>query len=351
MPVRSPARPFTPRRYSQTPRRCLSYLAVAAALGLGACGGGGDGDAADPTLPGFPDGIEVPEAETGTDGGSDDPAEPTSEDAPDPIALLPLEARTPDGFRQLAANCDPGYPSDPNRTGSGEPDVEDGEDKYSTWITYAVPEEWGIGGRGAAGSGGVTGTDEDRSFTFDPENSSKGRLEVEVSWANVDSDGKVSTWDGQPWEGFDYEVTIGDDKATITYENVATVSVGDQEVDLFHMDPAQAPDHVSETEYGALIDVMELPGRRVLGGPTSQPYAVFVAISFDGERNPVDQETIEKIVGSFTLPSCTWERTLLDHEMIVSLDLNGDGHIRTPEEAQAELMAELEAMQQEAGQP
>lgn len=348
MPVRSPAHPLTLRRPSRTRRR-FSYVAVAAVLGLGACGGGGgDGEASDPTTAPVPGGVAVP----GEDAGDDDPAEPASaEDAPEPVALLPLESRAPAGFRQLAANCDPGFPSDPNRTEGEEPDFEDGEDSYSTWITYAVPEEWGIGGRGAAGSGGVTGTDEDRSFTFDPENSSKGRLEVDVSWANVDPDGEVSTWDGEPWEGFDYEMTVGDDAATITYENVATVTVGDQEIDLFHMDPAQAPDHVSETEYAMLIDVMELPGTLGLGGFTSQPYAVFVAISFDGEKNPVDQETIEKIVGSFTLPTCTWERTLLDHEMIVNLDLNGDGHIRTPEEAQAEAQAKYEEMLRDLDQP
>lgn len=338
----------TPPGSGRKARRSFSYLAVAAVLGLGlgACGGDDDGSTA--SVPSVPDDLNVPELDIEADDDLGETA--PAEDVADPVALLPLEARTPSGFRQLPAKCDPGFPQDPERRGSGEADDgQDGEVEYSTWITYAVPEEWGTGGHGSAGSGGVTGTDEDRSFDFDPENSAKGRLEVEVNWASVDEEGRILDSAGEVSDGFDYESKIGDDEVTITYENVATVTVGDQETDLFYMDPTQAPEHVSSTEYRAHLDVMELPWQ--LGNSSSRMHSVVVVISFDAEQNPVAQETVEKILGSFTLPACTWERTLLDQEMIAQVDLNGDGHIRTPEEAQAELQEMLDEIQQEVGQP
>jgi len=329
--------------------RALTALAVVTTLGLGACGGS-DGDDASPDTTAAQDTSGATPSESGGDTDeSSGGQEPTDADVPDPVALLPLEARVPDGFRQGAANCDPGYPNDPNR--GEEPDFEGGADRYSSWFTYAVPEEWGSAGRGSAGSGGITGTDEDRRFDWDAENSSRGTIEVAVDWDSRSPDGEVLDWEGEPWTTFDYKSSVGDDEATITFEKVATVTVGDQEADLFYLDPAQAPNHVSQTEYRVRLGVLELPRNQGLGEFPLVPYSVVVTISFDASETPVDQATVEKIVESFTLPECTWEATLLAHEMIVGVDLNGDGHVRSAEDLQAELEEQLAEMQEssEAG--
>lgn len=316
-------------------------------LGLSACSGSGGGDdSSDNTAPQGAN--EAPPTESGDrPDESPDEQEPANADAPEPVALLPLEARTPTGFRQVAANCDPGYPSDPNRSGSEEPDVDAGEDRYSTWITYAVPEEWGTGGRGAAGSGGVTGTDEDRSFDLNSENSSAGRVTIDVGWDNTNQNGEIVDWEGEPWTSFDYDSAIGDDEVTITFDNVGTVTVGDQEADLFYLDPAQAPEHVSHAEYRSRLNVFELPRNEGMNSFVPHKYSVVVTISFDHEQAELEQEMVEQILESFTLPECTWESTLLDHEIILNVDLNGDGHIRSVEDVQAEMQEQLDAIEDE----
>ncbi|MGB6058318.1 MAG: hypothetical protein WBF71_08620, partial [Microthrixaceae bacterium] len=58
---------------------------------------------------------------------------------------------------------------------------------------------------------------------------------------------------------------------------------------------------------------------------------------------PIDQATVENIVESFVLPECTWDRVLLDYELMLNLDLNEDGHTRNAEDVKKELQEMMDA--------
>jgi hypothetical protein len=267
--------------------------------------------------------------------------------APDPVSVLPFETEVPPGHRMLPASCEPGYPDDPDRPkGASDDSSEDGAN-YSTWITYAVPETWETVGLGSAGSGSVTGSDEDLTFSLDGGDGSKGRVNIEVAWDTRGYDGNITNADGEVWESFDYDVQSGDDETTITYENVATLEVGDQEADLFYRDPAQAPDHLSGTQYRVRLNALELPRATTGGGYELVPESFVVTIEFDDETTSLDQATIESVVGSFVLPECSWNKTLLDYELLLNLDLDGDGHIRDSDDVQEELKEMQEGLEEQ----
>lgn len=338
---------------SRTFRRGLPAFFLVTALGLSGCGGG-DGGSSEAGGGAAPDQEEVAEvAET------DDAAEaegPDAADVPDAVALLPFETDVPSDSRMLPASCEPGGSDDPDRPkGTGDDAVTSAEEetKYSTWITYAVPRAWDTVGRGSGGSGGVTGTNEDLTFRFDDGGATKGDIKVSVDWDSRKPDGTITDTNGEPWESFDYESTIGDDSETITYDKVATVQVGDQEADLFHLDPTQAPDHVSATEYKVRLDAFKIPGQSVSGDFALRTASFVATIEFDEEDTPLDQTTVESIVGSFVLPECSYDHELEQAELTLNLDLNGDGHIRSAEDVQKEMQEmqdELEAQLEEERQ-
>ena len=70
--------------------------------------------------------------------------------------------------------------------------------------------------------------------------------------------GTVIDSNGDPWESFDYDSSIGDNTATSTYDNGATLQLGGQGADLWHVDPAQAPEFVSSTEYKVRKELQEM---------------------------------------------------------------------------------------------
>lgn len=327
---------------SRSLRRAFPVVALAAALGLSGCGSGTDDTSAEPTVD--------PGLEDSNNPDSDEPSdseEPAAADAPEPVAVLPFEIEVPSGYRMLPARCEPGYPNDPERPRGESSDSSDDEADYSTWITYAVPETWESVGRGSAGSGSVTGSDEDLSFRVDRGDGSTGDVNIEIVWDNRDFDGNITDYNGDPWESFDYDNQVGDDNTTITYENVATLGVGDQEAELFYRDPAQAPDDLSVAQYRVRLDAFELPKNNTSGGYELVPQSFVVTFEFDNEKIPLDQATIESIVESFVLPECSWDGTLLDHELLLNLDLNGDGHIRDADDVQKELAEMQEGLEEQ----
>lgn len=326
---------------SRTIRRGLPALVLVAALGLSGCGGGEEDSSAsdgNDTTEEFADDVAGNEPSDSEGAG-----EPGDADAPDPAAILPNETDVPEGFAMVPANCEPGGPNDPEASKDKRDDADAGT-KYSAWITYAVPEGWESAGRGSAGSGGVTGTDED--LTFRTGESDRTKLRITVAWDSKNVDGTITDSSGEPWESFDYDSSIGDEATTITYDNVATVQVGDQQAELFYLDPAQAPDFVSQTQYKVRLEAFEMPRRTADGTYELMAESFVVTFEFDEEDAPIDQETIESIVGSFVLPECSSDAALEEAELMLNLDLNGDGHVRNAEDLQAdlqEMQEELEA--------
>lgn len=327
---------------SRTVRRGLPAFLLVAAFGLSGCGGG-DEDSA--SVGGGAATEEVADAQP-TDE-SFDSEDSQGADAPDPVAVLPHEVEVPSGFRMLPASCDPGGPNDPDRPkgeiGQPEETDDDGDPKYSSWITYAVPEGWTAAGRGSAGSGGLTGTDEDMSFrTGDSDNT---KVKISVDWDSLDFEGTITDSNGDPWETFDYDYSIGDDSTTITYDKVADVEAGDQEAELFYMDPAQAPDHVSQAEYKVRLDAFEIPEVGPDGGYELMTESFVVTVEFDAEEAVLDQEVVERVIESFVLPECSYDYALESAELRLNIDLNGDGHIRDADDVQEELQEMQEEME------
>lgn len=305
-------------------RRGFPVITLAALLGLGACGGGTDDTTSEPEIQPAPD-------DTDTAGDTSPDSEAASaEDFPDPVAVLPFEIEVPSGFRMLPAECDL---DDSDDETADDDDSGDGSD-YSTWITYAVPETWTTVGRGSAGSGSVTGSDQDLSFRT---GDGGARLNIAVEWDNRDLDGNITDFDGEPWESFDYDSRIGDDETTITYEQVTTLKVGDQQAELYHLDPTQAPDHVSTTQYKVRLEAFELPSRASGGDHELAPESFVVTVELDQDDAALDQATIEAVVESFVLPECSWDKVLSDRELMLNLDLNRDGHIRNAEDVREEI--------------
>ncbi|MGB6057837.1 MAG: hypothetical protein WBF71_06195, partial [Microthrixaceae bacterium] len=262
---------------SRSIRRGLPVLALAAALGLAGCGGGGDDASSDTTAKSGSEGSSQTEQNTSSE---EDESASGSKEFPKPVVALPAEIEAPSGYKALPASCSPGGDNDPKRTSSADAAGDDEQSlelKYATWITYAIPEGWGIGGRSSGGSGGVTGTDVDRTFIVDPENSSKGSVNIAVDWDDRNNDGQITDWNGDEWKSFDYDSKVGDDEARITFDKVATVEVGDQSADLFYMDPSQAPEHESATQYRVRLTAFELPSKISMSGDNElAPYSFVV---------------------------------------------------------------------------
>lgn len=319
---------IAPNRY----RRNVAAVAIVGSLVLAACGGGGDGDAlADSRDRELTAGAE--ETEETRDASTDEPddADSGALQSGEAISHLPFDAEAPTGYRMVANGC--------------EAEAESGDDvdsslKYTSPISYAVPTEWDSAGRSSGGSGGLLGSDVDLKF-----NTEDGD-HVEVGY-DVDShngDGEITDRNGDPWKTFDYDYSIGDDTARIEFENVATVAIGDQQVELLYRDPSQAPDHVSGEEYKVRVSVMEMtdPNR----GRTEE-LSLVLNVTFDSDAVDVTQETVESIVGSLSMPTCQWEEDLIMQEMNRNIDLNGDGKIKSREEALAEMTEQLDDMQSE----
>ncbi|PWG73393.1 hypothetical protein DF186_23305, partial [Enterococcus hirae] len=70
----------------------------------------------------------------------------------------------------------------------------------------------------------------------------------------------------------------------ITYDEVATASVGDQDVAVLVAEQDQAPEMLGATEYNARLELAELPNPAPGDDDGSTPASMVVTISFDAEE-------------------------------------------------------------------
>lgn len=312
----------TPLTTDRNRNRALPLLLAGSVL-LAACGGGGDDTKAEDE----PKDEATPAAgDTGEDRETESDGDADGSDLPEGVAIshLPFDGEAPSGFRMITDECQ-----------AGEGDADD--DGYHSPFVFAVPEDWTIRGLGSGGSGGVLGTGVDVTFTT----SAGDDVTVGYDWDTRTADGQIADWDGEPWTSFDFDSQVGDDKTTIEFDEVATITIDEQEVDLFYRDPSQAPDHVSGEEYRARVAVMDLTS---MSDPDAvNEYTFVVTITFPSDAADVTQDVVETIVGSLSIPTCTWDALLVQEETYRNVDLDGDGQVRSIEDSLAEMQADLEA--------
>ncbi len=188
------------------------------------------------------------------------------------------------------------------------------------------------------------GTDGDVEF----DNESGEEVTVSYEWDNRNMSGEVSDSGGRPQKSFDYEIIKADGSTTVTYKKVSNLTVGDQDVDLYYRDPAQAPDDISKAQYKARINVLELP-RSPTEPDVAMMQSVMVTIEFDPAASAVTQDVISTIIGSLSMPSCTWDDILEEQELMLQMDLNGDGKLRTAADVQKEVEDQLNDLKQKQG--
>lgn len=311
---------------NRTRTRAFAVLAAGTLL-LAACGGGDDepeatDDAGELATP-------AGEQDESTDDAGDGDGEVVEGVA---ISHLPFDVEAPSGFRMVPAEC---------AADDDSADSDDEETEYQSPITYAVPEDWASSGRSSGGSGGILGTDVDLSF----DTGSGAGVNVDMEWDSRTADGEIADWEGEPWTTFDYDSQVGDSTARIEFEKVATITVDEQEIDLFYRDPAQAPDHVSGEEYRARVAVVDLTAPFETGGVNE--YTMVITIEFPSDAADVDQDTVETLLETLSMPTCVWDELLIDEETFRNVDLNGDGEIRSQEDAIAEMQEQFESLRQE----
>lgn len=307
-------------------RRGFPALLAVAALSIGACSASSDKATTD-------SGKSSTTAAGKSTSNSSTDTKPTG-DAVEPTSLLPIDADAPDGYRMVTPRCDA-------TDAAAKADDATSDEIHRSGIIFAVPDPWKSMGSGSAGSGSVMGTDADVDFEL----TSGERIEVAYDWDSRTMNGEIADATGKPWKTFDYESTTGDDTTVITYDKVATVTIGDQDVDLSYRDPAQAPDDLSEAQYKARIDAVELPKSAQMPD-VSDVRSFVVTIAFDADA-PVTQDVVEKIVGSFSMPTCTWDELLASEELRLQIDLDGDGKVRSAADAQKEIQEKLDDLKKE----
>lgn len=308
----------------------MRAVAVVGAIVLAGCSsGGGDDDASDQRDSATT--INAPDSTPAPDDDPEDPADdPAVEPAGEPVSHLPFDGEAPDGYRMVPADCEANAEAQ-------AAEEEAGEYNYPSPIVFAVPEEWSPSGRGSGGSGGITGTDVDLNYrTVD-----SGDVEVGFEWDSRGPDGEVMD-NNEPWTTFDYDYITDDETTVIEYENVATVEIEDQSVDIFYRDPSQAPDVLIDEQYKARVSTFDLPNSLFVPGGIDQ-YSLVFTITFDAETDETNQDAVEAIIASVNLPTCVWDDLLAFEEITRQADLNGDGEVKSMEEWQEELQAEMDA--------
>ena len=311
--------------------RVLSVAVVGALVLVGCGGGGGKDESSDP----LDVGTTVVDDETsgGTVVEVDDETDGEQKIVGgDPVSHLPFDGEAPAGYRMVPGECE----ANAEAFAAAK---EAGDHVYASAIAFAVPDGWAHGSKGSAGSGGVTGTDVDFGFRTDV-----GEVEVAFEWDNRNSDNEILDGNGELWTSFDRESNYNGTIETIEYEQVASgVSVGDQSVDIFHRDLTEVLDRSEGEEYKARVLAFDLPYSPFMTANGFDEYSFVVTITLDGDSSGMDQGIIESIIESINLPACVWDDLLLDEEVTRQADLNGDGQVKTMEEWQAEMMAEIEA--------
>lgn len=292
-------------------------------------GGGDDAGDAEPRQP-----ATTVDAD-GSVASSEDEADPQDDEQAveatgDPVSHLPFDGEAPDGYRMVSGDCEANAEAQAAAEEAGEYD-------YASPLVFTVPDTWTGAGKGSGGSGGIVGTDVDLTYRT----AASDEVEVAFEWDERGPNGEIYDI-GEPWTSFDYDYVAEDVTTVIEYEKVATVDIEDQSVDIFYRDPSQAPDLVDGHEYKARVSTFDLPNSLLTPDGVDQ-YSVVFAVTFGEDTTEVDQAAVEAIIGSVNLPTCVWDDLLAFEEVTRQTDLNGDGEVKSMEEWQAELMADLEA--------
>lgn len=301
------ARPLMTYR-THTPgyrRTRLSAALVATCLLVVACGGGGGELAeAEEELSDM-----VSEMEEAAETMPTDPGEtPNEMEVLPPEFHLPEATDPPAGYARIPAMCE----------------TEDG----GAWITYAVPEEWEATSRGGGGSGSPLSTSLELGFDL----SSGGGVSVDLEPESRQPDGTIVGSDGQPFESFDYDYSIGDDSTTITFDSLGNVTVGDQEIEVWVAPRDQAPDFLSTTEHKARFEVASTPNPAPGDDDGYMPASYVLTVTHDPDDVDLDDETVTTLVESLALPACTIDEVQVTQEVRFGEDFNGDGEVATAED-------------------
>lgn len=321
---------MTPQDLRIPLHRAIPAIIAVGALTLGACSSSSDD-------------TDTEADETPATQAQESETEPSVEEE-EPVgsaemtALLPFDAEAPAGSTMITADCDA------TEEAAQAEDATNAE-RYRNPITFAVPDTWSPMGQGSGGSGSVTGTDTDLSF----DDESGARVTVDHEWDSFTMDGEIADSEGEPWESFDYESSSGGETTTITYDEVATVTIEDQEIGVFSRDPAQAPDDLTQAQYKARIEVFEAPESQFEPDAT-RVHSFVVTIEGAVDDPALTQEVVETIIGSYNIPTCTWEDLIDEQELLLQLDLDGDGDVMTTEEMQQELQEQLEELQEDSAE-
>ncbi len=276
----------------------------------------------------------VGEDPVGEDPIGDDGEQPLESGEATPF--LPFDAVAPSGRRTVAESCGP---DDDDKV-----DVANGEDqwpKHRSPMLFAVPDDWH---NIQTSTSGTFFVGNDVRMTFGT--GSKDQVDVGIEWDQRNLADEVTDPNGDPRTTFDYDSTRGDSSTVIEYERVATVSIGDQDVEVFYRDPKQAPDHVSGEEYVARVTAMEVTNPEPSSSGTATSSFV-LKITFESDATDMTPDLVESIISSFSIPTCQWDQEVLNQEFNRQIDLNGDGNVESFEERQAEQSKRMDEMMAE----
>ncbi|MDT0200480.1 hypothetical protein [Nocardioides sp. AE5] len=275
---------------------------------LGGCGSDGPDD---------PLGVDedaLEEALRGAQSLDEQDAEPAGEDQPDggefkPIEfLLPETSVEPDGFHTIPAICD----------------AEAQANEYRAWLAFAVPDDWEAAGRTGGSSSPLS---EGTTVRF---GTGSDRASVDLHGDTILPDGQISDGQGEVWTTFDYDYRVGDVTGTVVYEEFATVSLDGQLVTVLVAHHEQAPDLLKVDEYKARIRTANIYGRWLDG--SVYPASMVVTIEPTKEAKKLDEAVVAGIIGSFSMPECARQLTVVEEELHQGRDVDGDGKVATTED-------------------
>lgn len=245
--------------------------------------------------------------------------------------LLPEAVAVPADYAEVLAEC-------------AEPAAAEGE--YRSIYSFAVPSGWTAVARGSGGSGGMSSTDVDLEF-----DTGEGRVMVAMDRDRLDTDGAVLDWASKPFTSFDEEITSysSDDSEEqvelITFEDLGTIGLPDQEVTLWRAAQEQSPESLSSTRYKARLSTVSVPQPNV-DRSNAVTHSIVVTIEHNSDETPLDQAVVEQIIGSFAIAPCVREEMNGELELMLGEDVDGDGEVRDAED----VLAELEEMQEQLQQ-
>ena len=223
--------------------------------------------------------------------------------------LLPETSDVPSGFREVPAKCE----------------TDSAASEYRGWYNFAVPEDWESGGV-VGGSSAPLSEGTELSF-----GTGSDRSTVEAETDSMSPEGTLGDGQGGEWTTFDYDFTSGDMAGTVEFEEVGTVAIAAQDVTILAAPYQQDPEFLNVTEYKARINVATVYGRFL---ETDRAYTSSIVVTI--KPTHADQElapdVVGNMVGSFAMPQCARDRVVVEEELRVKKDLDGDGEVATIED-------------------